>query len=173
MYVTTSWVVNLMDLALLERHFLRYDDCRLLMLVTCLCWEWISCGMVLVQKFKFAVSKGFDPDKDLEKVGIANQTTMLKSETEEIGQCSSPQNISYLKCFRHVASLLILYHVGKLIERTMMRKYGVENTTDHFMSFNTICDATQVKSLPECYFSVVCFSCKIDVKRDIHILGSI
>lgn len=26
----------------------------------------------------------------------------------------------------------------------MMQKYGVENATDHFMSFNTICDATQV-----------------------------
>lgn len=28
-----------------------------------------------------------------------------------------------------------------------MRKYGVGNVTEHFMSFNTICDATQVKSL--------------------------
>lgn len=69
-----------------------------------------------LEKFKNAHSEWFDPDQNLDCIGIANQTTMLKSETEQI---------------------------GKLFEKTMLKKYGPAVLSEHFMSFNTICDATQ------------------------------
>lgn len=67
-------------------------------------------------KFKNAYSEGFNPDTHLERVGVANQTTMLKSETEAI---------------------------GRLFQQTMLKKYPPTELNEHFMSFNTICDATQ------------------------------
>ncbi len=67
-------------------------------------------------RFSKASSKDFDPDKDLSRLGVANQTTMLKSETEEI---------------------------GRLFEKTMLKKYGPAELNEHFLAFNTICDATE------------------------------
>jgi 4-hydroxy-3-methylbut-2-enyl diphosphate reductase len=67
-------------------------------------------------RFTKASSPGFDPDRDLNRLGVANQTTMLKSETEEI---------------------------GRMFERTMLQRFGPAELNEHFLAFNTICDATQ------------------------------
>ena len=61
-------------------------------------------------------SPGFDPEKDLNKVGVVNQTTMLASETQDIAD--------YLK-------------------QTMINKYGKENINKHFADTrDTLCYAT-------------------------------
>eukprot|EP00980_Cylindrotheca_fusiformis_P003523 scaffold783_cov118-Cylindrotheca_fusiformis.AAC.9 len=69
-----------------------------------------------LKHFEKAVSKGFDPDKMLDKVGLANQTTMYKKETKAIGQ---------------------------LFQKTMMKKFGPSKIDEHYFEFDTICDATQ------------------------------
>jgi len=69
-----------------------------------------------MKKFSKAMSAGFDPDLHLDAVGVANQTTMLKGETELI---------------------------GKLFERALIRKFGPQEINNHYITFNTICDATQ------------------------------
>ena len=69
--------------------------------------------------FRERASAGFDPDLHLQRIGCANQTTMLAGD-----------------------SLAIAAEVGKSLER----RYGAEPGFDlarHFRSFDTICSATQ------------------------------
>jgi 4-hydroxy-3-methylbut-2-en-1-yl diphosphate reductase len=70
----------------------------------------------LQRHFREKASDGFDPDRDLVRVGVANQTTMLASE-----------------------SLAIAEEVG----RSIARRYGDDALAEHFRSFDTICSATQ------------------------------
>jgi len=84
----------------------------------------IVCGYIehggdssaFLERFAHATSKGFDPDSDLERIGVANQTTMLANE-----------------------SLAIAEHVRV----SMARRHGEEAVDEHFRSFDTICSATQ------------------------------
>lgn len=69
-----------------------------------------------LEKYNNAVSPGFDPDLHLVRVGVANQTTMLSSESLAI---------------------------SKMLGLAMQERYGLENIRDHFRAFDTICSATQ------------------------------
>src|SRR3989442_11708710 len=70
----------------------------------------------LMDQFVGAASSGFDPRRDLLHVGLANQTTMLMSESLEIGE---------------------------MLKAAMVDRYGESQLSDHFQAFDTICSATQ------------------------------
>ena len=69
-----------------------------------------------LERFRGAVSPGFDPDRDLERIGCANQTTMLMSESLEIGE---------------------------MFAAAMRDRHGADAQDRHFRAFDTICSATQ------------------------------
>lgn len=69
-----------------------------------------------LDKFMDACSEGFDPDKDLGKIGFANQTTMLSRESSEISE---------------------------MLREALRARYGDNELTDRFRHFDTICSATQ------------------------------
>src|SRR5512142_3404194 len=69
-----------------------------------------------LEKFKGAYSEGFDPDIHLQAIGVANQTTMLRGETEE---------------------------VQRRLKAAMIEKHGEAEVAQHFRFFDTICGATQ------------------------------
>jgi 4-hydroxy-3-methylbut-2-enyl diphosphate reductase len=66
--------------------------------------------------FEGRYSEGFDADKDLERMGVVNQTTMLATETTEISE---------------------------LIKFALKEKYGEQNINDHYADTrHTLCYAT-------------------------------
>ena len=67
-------------------------------------------------QFPNAVSPGFDPERDLQRIGLANQTTMLMSES--LG-------------------------IEKMLRAAMIDRYGEADLIQHFQAFDTICSATQ------------------------------
>ena len=69
-----------------------------------------------VERFAEAISPGFDPDIHLSRIGCANQTTMLSSES--------------------VA-------VGEMFREAMRERYGEGELANRFRAFDTICSATQ------------------------------
>jgi 4-hydroxy-3-methylbut-2-enyl diphosphate reductase len=69
----------------------------------------------LRERFAKATSPGFDFDRDLVRVGIANQTTMLSGESLAIAE---------------------------EVRQSMVRRHG-DAAGEHFRSFDTICSATQ------------------------------
>ena len=66
--------------------------------------------------FEAAAAPGFDPDRHLDRVGCANQTTMLSSESLE---------------------------VGEMFQAAMRDRYGDAELPHRFRAFDTICSATQ------------------------------
>jgi 4-hydroxy-3-methylbut-2-enyl diphosphate reductase len=69
-----------------------------------------------LKRFEGAHSEGFDPDMHLKRVGVANQTTMLRGETEE---------------------------VQRRIAAAIEQRDGKSQPTSNFRFFDTICGATQ------------------------------
>ncbi|MEY4636487.1 MAG: hypothetical protein RJA55_2285 [Acidobacteriota bacterium] len=70
----------------------------------------------LMDEFREAASPGFDPDRDLQRMGLANQTTMLMTET--------------LK-------------VQETLRRALIERHGSGDLEAHYRAFDTICSATQ------------------------------
>jgi 4-hydroxy-3-methylbut-2-enyl diphosphate reductase len=70
----------------------------------------------LVDRFRHSVSPNFDPARDLRRIGVANQTTMLARESLAIGE---------------------------LVGQSMARARGEGYAKENFRTFDTICSATQ------------------------------
>jgi 4-hydroxy-3-methylbut-2-enyl diphosphate reductase len=73
-------------------------------------------GPLLLESFRHAVSPGFEAERDLARIGLANQTTMLMSESLAIQE---------------------------MLRAAMAERYGEAELPARFRAFDTICSATQ------------------------------
>jgi 4-hydroxy-3-methylbut-2-enyl diphosphate reductase len=70
----------------------------------------------LLSRFRDAASTDFTPERDLQRIGLANQTTMLMSETLKVQEA---------------------------LRTAMVERYGEADLESRFRAFDTICSATQ------------------------------
>ncbi len=73
-------------------------------------------GEDLMARFRGAASADFMPERDLQRIGLANQTTMLMSETLKVQEA---------------------------LRRAMVERHGEAGLESRFRAFDTICSATQ------------------------------
>jgi 4-hydroxy-3-methylbut-2-enyl diphosphate reductase len=73
-------------------------------------------GLAFCRRFAHQISAGFDPARELARIGCANQTTMLSSESLAIGE---------------------------MFRSAVRDRYGDAELTHRFRAFDTICSATQ------------------------------
>jgi 4-hydroxy-3-methylbut-2-enyl diphosphate reductase len=95
-------------------YLVVYDDAE-----AALVCEFIRHGgdpAAFMEKFARATSAGFDPVTHLERIGLANQTTMLMSESLAIGE---------------------------MMRAAMIERWGAASLDAHYQAFDTICSATQ------------------------------
>jgi 4-hydroxy-3-methylbut-2-enyl diphosphate reductase len=69
-----------------------------------------------LSSFEQAISPSFDPDVHLQKIALANQTTMLASES---------------------------LAVGRILQQAMIDRFGEQHLSEHFRLFESVCSATQ------------------------------
>ena len=73
-------------------------------------------GASIEKRFEHAMSPGLSAATDLDRIGIANQTTMLANESLAI---------------------------AARVRESMLARFGEQELAEHFQSFDTICSATQ------------------------------
>jgi 4-hydroxy-3-methylbut-2-enyl diphosphate reductase len=101
----------------------EYEDGKFLVVLdkteaACVCRYIVEGGdsQQFKSRFKDACSDGFEPDEDLRRVGLANQTTMLSSESLEIAE---------------------------MVRQAIAQRYGEQVVSERYRHFDTICTATQ------------------------------